>query len=208
MAGGIKKKALLDDTYRIKRLSDGRLVWIDTGEYCLHITSSDGKALFRRTKEYQPVKVSEAYKEKLIVSQYGSKDKIPPGTTFIWPKYLPPIKYLETADNGWIIIQTTTEDARGWSRYDVFSGNVCEYIGSFYHPDGEFVISVKSNMAYFQAEDGAATPSSSAMPSSLPRNEIQARTRSGISHDQALEVQVLKWRPAASVQGRLNSMVR
>lgn len=150
-----KKASPLKLGYCVQPLPDGRAVWVDKTEYSLNFLTPNGTPDFCRTKEHKRIRVTEQYKK-----EQAKPYKDSPYTkdwTLEWPEFFPPIMNIVAADNGWIIVMNWPAD-RGRRQFDIFGGPKWEYLGNFYHPEGEFLISVKSNMAYFQAEDEGGYP--------------------------------------------------
>jgi hypothetical protein len=94
-------------------------VWGITTKYELQIVNPQGEPVRRVVKDYDPVRISEKDKEKMIRENYGEKGA-PPDIALEWPTNYPPMYSLLIDDQDRIIVRTNATDARGNSRYDVF----------------------------------------------------------------------------------------
>lgn len=144
------KEDPIKNTYILRLRKDKTAIWIYQKDYGLNILSHEGNTNTLVTKEYDPVKISDEDKENLIKRIYGGQDKIPPGTTLVWPEHFSPIHSLIIGDKDWIFIRTNEKNSAGEFKYDVFDENG-GFRGTFFL--NASILQIKNNMAYAISED-------------------------------------------------------
>ena len=65
------------------------LIWGVNTKYELQVMSSEGKLIKKIVKDYDPVPITKAYKEKWMKDTYGEEGPMP-GSKFKWGKHLSP----------------------------------------------------------------------------------------------------------------------
>lgn len=127
-------------------MRDDDLIWGLTTKYELQITNPDGKPVRKIVKDYDPVRITEKDKEKLIKDNYGDKGA-PPGITLEWPTNYPPMNSLLVDDQNRIFVRTNGKDAQGNFHYDVFGPDgTC--LSVFDLPGNEIPVAVKKDKMY------------------------------------------------------------
>ena len=103
------------------------VVWAQSAEYEIFITSPDGKLIRKISKDYDPVRISEEGKEEIIFERYGRETPSRVNNAN-FPKYFFPIKGLSADENGYIFVCTFEKGQEKNSHiYDVFE------------PQGQFI---------------------------------------------------------------------
>jgi len=124
---------------------EGYLIWLLSSTYNIHVIDSKGNTLKRIVKDYDPVKVTDADKERLTKRYSPSGDPLRLKIEF--PKYYPAIAGLVSDDQGWIYTQTYEKDGQGGVYYDVFNQEG-HYIARFSLPENERVVVIKKKKLY------------------------------------------------------------
>ena len=138
----------------IQLTRDERLVWIDFLKYELALMNKEGKTLRRIIKDWDPVKITEAQEERLILQTWGDQG-IRPGYKFDVPKHFPPAQTFYLDDEDRIYVRTYDYIIKGGDqldRYDVFDAEG-RYIAKFYHPRPETFQAIRKNKLYVRVEE-------------------------------------------------------
>jgi hypothetical protein len=98
-----------------------RLVWGFADKYELNVLDSEGKLIKKIVKEYDPVKITEEEKEKVIEERFGGRENIDPIVKLSWNEYHNAFIYLCIDDEGRIFVRTYERGpGRDEFYYDVF----------------------------------------------------------------------------------------
>ena len=128
------------------------LVWAIASKYEINILNSEGKPVRRIIKDFDPIKITGAEKERLIRED---KQELPagfPSPTYDFPPSLPPIKNMFLDDQDRIFIQTYEKDGRGGVFYEVFDPEG-RYVSRFSFPEKEEAGVVKKDKLYSMIRD-------------------------------------------------------
>jgi len=128
---------------------DDNLIWLITSKYELTVLNSEGKTIRRIIKDYDPVKITEEIKKRLIKEQFGMRG-IPPGRIFEVPGHFPPVRYFIVDNEGRMFISTyeyEEKDDTYYLYYDVFDAEG-RYIAKFSLPEREMLFVAKKNKLY------------------------------------------------------------
>jgi hypothetical protein len=131
-------------------LPDDRVIWARNLEYCIHVVDASGKLVKKIYKDYDPVTIPEAEKER-IKEEYSSEG-FPPTLKIVFPKKYPPIYYLLGGDKGRIYVRTYTKNDEDLSKWDVFDEEG-RYILSFFHPEEDILFAIKNGKSYSINQD-------------------------------------------------------
>lgn len=123
----------------------GNIYTLDPKEIKIRVFDSKGNTLKRIVKDYDPVKVTDADKERLTKRYFPSGD--PPRLKIEFPKYYPAVAGLVLDDQGWIYTRTYEKDGQGGVCYDVFNQEG-HYIARFSLPENERVVVIKKKKLY------------------------------------------------------------
>jgi hypothetical protein len=131
-------------------LPDDRVIWARNLEYCIHVVDASGKLVKKIYKDYDPVTIAEAEKER-IKKEYSSEG-FPPTLKIAFPKKYPPIYYLLGSDKGRIYVRTYTRNDEGFLKWDVFDEEG-RYLLSFFHPEEDILFAIKNGKSYSINQD-------------------------------------------------------
>jgi len=137
--------------YSLQTRSDDLLVWtIAQGDtYGFTISDGTGRIIKRFNREYDPVKITGAMKDKLIREVWGEKG-IPPEIKFEIPGHLPSLDYFIIDNRDRLYVRTYAyEEKEGdyWLWHDVFDAEGC-YIARFSLPEREMVFQARKDKLY------------------------------------------------------------
>lgn len=133
---------------------EGYLIWLLSSTYNIHVIDPKGNTLKRIVKDYDPVKIKDADKERLTKRYFPRGDPLRLKIEF--PKYYPAVAGLVSDDQGWIYTRTYEKDGQGGVYYDVFNQEG-HYIARFSLPENERVVVIKKKKLYCmvrESEDG------------------------------------------------------
>jgi len=130
------------------------LVWAATSKYEINVVDPGGKAVKRITKDFDPVNITAAEKERLIQDYTRGLPAGFPSITFEFPTSLPPIKNMFLDDQDRIFVQTYEKDGRGGQCYDVYDPEG-RYVSRFSFPEKEEAVIVKKDKLYSSVQDSA-----------------------------------------------------
>jgi hypothetical protein len=141
--------------FSLQVTAEDNLIWTigQTDKYEFTVMNADGKTIRRIVKDYDPVKVTGAVKDRLL-QDYGEGD-IPPGYTVQVPSHLPALYYFIIDDHDRLIVRTYEfeEKADGpWLYYDVFDADG-RYITRFCLPEREMAFISKKNKLYCMVQE-------------------------------------------------------
>lgn len=112
-------------------MEGNKLVWGFADKYELHVLDSEGKLVKKIIKEYNPVKITEEEKEKVIEERFGGSENIDPAIKLTWNENHNAFMYLCIDDEGRIFVRTYEKAAgRDEFYYDVFD------------PDGKYLAQI------------------------------------------------------------------
>ena len=142
--------------YSLQTRSDDLLVWtIAQGDtYGFTISDGTGRIIKRFNREYDPVKITGAMKDKLIREVWGEKG-IPPEIKFEIPGHLPSLDYFIIDDRDRLYVRTYAyEEKVGdyWLWHDVFDAEG-RYIARFSLPEREMVFQAKKDKLYCMVQE-------------------------------------------------------
>ena len=95
--------------------ADDRLIWMSNSKYEFHVLSPEGKLIRRIVKDYNPVKVTGADKERILEGRDAQMRSM-----LVFPDYFPPVYFFIGDPEGRLYAQTYETDAQGRLWYDVF----------------------------------------------------------------------------------------
>ena len=95
--------------------ADDRLIWMSNSKYEFHVLSPEGKLIRRIVKDYNPVKVTGADKERILEGRDAQMRSM-----LVFPDYFPPVYFFIGDPEGRLYAQTYETDAQGRLLYDVF----------------------------------------------------------------------------------------
>ncbi len=121
---------------------DDRLVWMSNDKYEFHVMSPEGKLLRKIIKDYDPVKVTKADKDRLLEDSPAAMKAM-----LVFPDAFPPVNYFVGDPEGRLYVQTYETDDRGWLVYDVFDAEG-RCVARFSLPREEMAFSVRKDKLY------------------------------------------------------------
>lgn len=130
----------------VRLMRNDYFAWGNSQKYEIFIVNPEGKTIRKIVKDYMPVRISEAEKEKMIKRRVGSRG-VPPGIKLEFPKSFHPFYYFICDDEDRIYVQTYEKDKKGDIYFDVFDAEG-RYIIRFSLPEGEYPYIVKKNKMY------------------------------------------------------------
>jgi hypothetical protein len=130
---------------------DDKVIWGWTDDYELNILDSDGKLTKKIVKEYDPIKITEKDKKRIIGEIWGDRP-LPPPQKFYFHRHFPPFYYFVYDNNGQIYVRTHERDSKGNVYYDVFDSEGRHFM-KFPHPENELIFVIKNNKAYCMIEE-------------------------------------------------------
>ncbi len=95
--------------------ADDRLIWMTNAKYEFHVMSPEGKPVRRIVKDYSPVKLAKADKDRILEGQSPEMR-----SALVFPDAFPPVFFFIGDPEGRLYAQTYETDAKGWLLYDVF----------------------------------------------------------------------------------------
>ncbi len=110
----------MPDRFLYDIMRDDHLIWTFTDNYEIQIIDPEGKPVRKFIKDYDPAKITEEDKEKMIREVFGDKG-IPQEVSLEFPVNYPPTNYMLVDDQDRIFVRTYLKDAQGNYYYDVFS---------------------------------------------------------------------------------------
>jgi hypothetical protein len=130
----------------VRLMENDNIVWGYPEKYEIFVVSPEGKTLRKIVKDYEPVKITEIEKEKLIKDAFGDQG-ILPAYKLEFPKNYYPFYFFICGDDGRIYVRTYEKDKEGNFKYDVFDEEG-RYIAYFSLPEIDFLYIVKNNKMY------------------------------------------------------------
>lgn len=121
------------------------LIWLISSTYEMHIVAPSGQTIKRIIKDYDPLKITQADKERIRRSY--SSPSLPGEPKLELPEYYPAVNGLVVDDQDWIYVQTFAKDKRGRLFHDVFEPGG-HYVARFSLPEDETVVVVKAKKLY------------------------------------------------------------
>ncbi len=132
---------------------EDNFIWVVTSKYELNVINSKREKIKKIVKNYNPVKITDAEKERLK-ERIG--DSLPQDIKLEWPENYPPLYYFALDDRGLIYVSTYEKDVNENIYFDVFDAEG-RCFARFPHPEAELLFVVKKNKAYFliqESEEG------------------------------------------------------
>jgi hypothetical protein len=136
----------LPDRFVYDILKDDSLIWAFTSKYELSVMDREGKLVRKIVKDYEPIKLTEKDRKKIIQERFGDSG-VPQGVTLEFPSYYSPIYSLLVDDHDRIFIWTNAKDAAGNNHYDVFSPDGICYL-AFTLSENEIPMAIKKDKMY------------------------------------------------------------
>ena len=134
-------------SYRIvyNVLPDDRVFWANNLEYCIHVVNSSGNLIKKIYKDYNPISISNADKER-IKKEFSGSD-FPSSLKLVFPKKYPAMNYIISDSNGKIFVRTYTQNEDSLFKWDVFDEEG-RYILSFFHPEEDILYTFRKGKVY------------------------------------------------------------
>ena len=133
--------------------ADDKLIWMSNSKYEFQVMSPEGKLVRRVIKDYAPVKVTGADKERILEGQDAQMRSM-----LVFPHVFPPVFFFIGDPEGRLYAQTYETDGKGWLWYDVFD-TAGRCITRFSLPREEMPFVVKKDKLYVLIqEDEAGVP--------------------------------------------------
>jgi 6-bladed beta-propeller len=139
---------------QITRKDNLILTITQTDKYEFKVMDPDAKLIRKVVKDYDPVKVTAAIKDKLMEDSWGDQG-VPPGYTFEVPSHLPAIYYFILDDQDRMFVCTYENEKKEdgtWVFYDVFDAEG-RYLTRFSLPEREMVFISKKNKLYCMVQE-------------------------------------------------------
>jgi hypothetical protein len=142
-------------SFALQLTSKGELVLaiVQTDKYEFTVMSADGKPVRKIVKDYDPVKVAGAAKDRLLKD--NSPENLPPGYTVQIPGYFPAMYYFIIDDRDRLFVRTYEYEEKEdgpWLFYDVFDAEG-RYVARFSLPEREMAFIVKKNKLYCMVQE-------------------------------------------------------
>ena len=131
------------ETYVFEPLKTGETVWMITSEYKINVIDSEGKLIRRIVKDYNPVKITAADREKYLMAE-------PQDQKYEFPQSYPPVNWVNGLiidDAGWIYLRTYEKDDQGRIFHDVFDQDG-RFVGRLCIPESERASVIMKNKIY------------------------------------------------------------
>lgn len=125
-----------------------------TEAYEFKVMDPEGKLVRRVVKDYEPVKVTAAIKDKLLKDTWGDQG-VPPGYTFNVPSHLPAVYYFILDDQDRMIVRTYESEKKpdgDWIFYDVFDAEG-RWLTRFSLPEREMAFISKKKKLYCMVQE-------------------------------------------------------
>ena len=133
------------ERYNFVVSENDHLIWILSSTYDIHVVDPNGKTIKRILKDYDPVKITDTDKER-IMKEEDAIDA-PFRRKIEFPEYHPVVSGLFIDDQGRIYTKTSERGEKGGVYYDVFNPEG-RYIARFSLPENEQVAVIKDNRLY------------------------------------------------------------
>jgi hypothetical protein len=131
------------ETYLFEPLKTSETVWMITSEYKINVIDSEGKLIRRIVKDYNPVKITAADREKYLMAE-------PQDQKYEFPQSYPPANWVNGLiidDAGWIYLRTYEKDDQGRIYHDVFDQDG-RFVGRLCIPESERASVIMKNKIY------------------------------------------------------------
>jgi len=125
-----------------------------TEAYEFKVMDPEGKLVRKVVKEYEPVKVTAAMKDKLLKDSWGDQG-VPPGYTFNVPSHLPAVYYFILDDQDRMFVRTYESEKKpdgDWIFYDVFDSGG-RWLTRFSLPEREMAFISKKGKLYCMVQE-------------------------------------------------------
>ena len=123
---------------------DDRLVWMANSKYEFFVLNPEGKLIRKIIKDYEPLKVTDADKKRILEEDYGDA---PFRNQIVFPGAHPPVFFFIGDAEGRLYAQTYEPAGKGGLWHDVFDPEG-RCITRFSLPRGETAFIVKKNKLY------------------------------------------------------------
>ena len=137
---------LVSPTLNVRVMKNDNIAWGYSSKYEIFVVSPEGKTIRKIVKDYDPVKVTEEEKEKIIKDRFGDRG-VPPGFKLEFAKNYYPYYFFICGDEGRIYVRTYEKDKERNFYYDVFDPEG-RYIARFSLPEIDFLYVIKKNKMY------------------------------------------------------------
>jgi len=122
--------------------------------YEFKVMDPEGKLVRKVVKEYEPVKVTAAMKDKLLKDSWGDQG-VPAGYTFNAPSHLPAVYYFILDDQDRMIVRTYESEIKpdgDWIFYDIYDAGG-RWLTRFSLPEREMAFISKKNKLYCMVQE-------------------------------------------------------
>jgi len=136
------------ETYLFEPLKTGETAWMLASEYKINVLDSEGKLTRRIVKDYNPVKITAAEREKYLRAQ--PQDEISRQSRYEFPRFYPAANWVNGLlidDAGWIYLRTYEKDDQGRIYHDVFDQDG-RFVGRLCLPESESAMVIVKNKVY------------------------------------------------------------
>lgn len=133
------------ETYFADLTKNDSFIWGLSSAYEMNIVDPNGKTLRRIIKDYDPVKITSADKQKFLEKE--SSGSAPLRFEYEFPEHYPAVSLLLVDDRNHIYIRTYEKDGQGRIRHDVFDPEG-RYVARFFLPENERAAVVKNDKLY------------------------------------------------------------
>jgi len=141
-------------SFAMQRRQDDTLIWMNTTKYEFTIVDGEGKPVKKIIRDWAPVKITDAIKERMTKEDLGDRG-LSPGYKYEVPSHFPPVYYFAIDDQDRMYVCTYAyeeKDGDYWPYFDVFDAEG-RYITKFCHPRREMVFAVKKNKLYCMVQE-------------------------------------------------------
>jgi hypothetical protein len=133
------------ERYNFVVSKDDHLIWILSSTYDIHVVDPNGKTIKRILKDYDPIKVTNSDKERIMKEEEAID--APFRRKIEFPEYYPVVSRIFIDDHDRIYTQTSERNGKGGIYYDIFNTEGW-YIARFSLPENEQVAVIKNNKLY------------------------------------------------------------
>ena len=141
-------------SFAIQRRQDDSLIWMNTTKYEFTVVDGQGKPLKKIIRDWAPVKITDAIKERMTKEDLGGR-ALPPGYKYEVPGHFPPVYYFTNDDQDRLYVCTYAYEEKEddyWPYYDVLDAEG-RYIAKFIHPRRELIFAIKKDKLYCMVQE-------------------------------------------------------
>jgi len=138
--------------------SKDRIIWAfgEKAPYEFNVMNSEGQAVQKITKDYEPRKITATEEKALMGDRFGNQ--LPPGIKATFPASYPPLGRFLTGDDDRIYARTMEPDGKGGTWIDIFEPEG-RYITRTALPEKEIIFGIKRDKLYvILPEDAEGRP--------------------------------------------------